>query len=239
MVRICAVVGCSSSTYFLKKWHEKLCDEHGRKYGSCYCKPPFTLFPFPTERKDLDARRRWVKLINRMMTNGDDWQPTYQDRVCSLHFKDGEPSTIWPDPTEKLGFDPGKSKSRRGATKERPPDSEKIRHKCLKRAVRTVSNRAQVVPVKITPVLYDVEDAGKRAGSENRNAASDLLCSSGASLHDHAYSSSRALTESCPDCRDKQAKIAELEVCLKKLKDHLLYSQTNETNSSASIMQYY
>ena len=99
MVRICGITGCSNSTYKLDKWYSQLCKIHGLKFGSCVCKPPFVLFPFPLEKKKPDRRRKWIKVVNRKSTTGQNWAPTYQDRICSRHFKDGEPSETWPDPT--------------------------------------------------------------------------------------------------------------------------------------------
>lgn len=100
MGRICAVIGCSNSTFKLDKWYSQLCDRHGLKYGACVCTPSFVPFPFPLQNKDADGRRRWIKAINRKLPNGKNWQPTYGDRVCSYHFRDGQPSAAWPDPTK-------------------------------------------------------------------------------------------------------------------------------------------
>jgi hypothetical protein len=48
--------------------------------------PPVTLFPFPTEKKDQERRQRWIKNINRKDANtGKLWNPTYNDRVCSIY----------------------------------------------------------------------------------------------------------------------------------------------------------
>lgn len=104
MGRICSVTGCSNSTARLAKWMKIKCGIHERYFGSCYCKPPFVLFPFPTESKGLAARRRWVKAINRKTPSGANWHPSEDGRVCSVHFKDGEPTEQNPDPTEELGY---------------------------------------------------------------------------------------------------------------------------------------
>ena len=51
-----------------------------------------------------------MKLINRQEDNVNNkgsnklWEPRKQSRVCSLHFKDGMPTTVNPYPTEELGY---------------------------------------------------------------------------------------------------------------------------------------
>ena len=93
-MRICAVFGCSSSTYQLKKWRSGLCQLHVDCYrGKCGCPEPFKLFPFPTKKGDAEARNKWIKAINRKDTKtGINWQPNDDDRVCSKHFVGGQPT---------------------------------------------------------------------------------------------------------------------------------------------------
>ena len=73
---------------------------HGCKHfhDSCSCKKPFTLLPFPTEKKDPHARKIWIKTIARADSKGKNWQPQKYDRICSIHFKENGPY-----PTENLG----------------------------------------------------------------------------------------------------------------------------------------
>lgn len=53
-------------------------------------------FPFPTAKKDPYMRQLWTQLVRR----GDNWDgPKKHHRVCSRHFKDGEPSPQNPAPT--------------------------------------------------------------------------------------------------------------------------------------------
>ena len=60
---------------------------------SCICSQPFTLYSFPTERKDPDTRRRWIRLLNQKGEGTHtNWQPKRSSRVCSLHFPDGHPT---------------------------------------------------------------------------------------------------------------------------------------------------
>ncbi|XP_078252933.1 uncharacterized protein LOC144592278 [Rhinoraja longicauda] len=107
-MRICAILGCGSSTYHLSKWMHTVCDSHNCKFatGNCFCPPPFKLHPFPTEKRDGAARLRWTKLVNRKDGKGKNWQPDLKgnSRVCSKHFVDGEPTTINPDPVLNLGY---------------------------------------------------------------------------------------------------------------------------------------
>jgi len=61
----CVVVGCANGTRQLSEWKSRICAEHGVNYdvAHCICKPPFALFPFPTESKDIDGRRRWTAAV--------------------------------------------------------------------------------------------------------------------------------------------------------------------------------
>ncbi|XP_034026345.1 mitochondrial import inner membrane translocase subunit Tim21 isoform X2 [Thalassophryne amazonica] len=105
---ICAVQGCSNGKYKLDKWKLNACDVHpGTKKGcgSCICPPPFVLYPFPTERKDPNARKHWIRLINRKdIKTGKNWMPRHFSRVCSVHFPDGSPTDTHPYPTLNLGY---------------------------------------------------------------------------------------------------------------------------------------
>lgn len=51
---ICAVVGCSSSTYQLQKWRKGFCTTHNchRASQDCTCPELFQLYPFPTLKGD-------------------------------------------------------------------------------------------------------------------------------------------------------------------------------------------
>ena len=85
-MRICAVVGCSSSTYQLQKWRKGFCTSHNchRTSQDCTCPDLFQLYPFPTLKGDPEKRKEWVKSINRKNPKtGKNWQPSEDDRVCS------------------------------------------------------------------------------------------------------------------------------------------------------------
>ena len=103
----CAVVGCYNGSYKLKQWRSELCDEHcsNKGCGSCVCSPPFELFPFPTEKRKPATRKVWIQQINRKnVKSGKIWLPRSYDRVCSVHFKDKQPTEDHPFPTENLGL---------------------------------------------------------------------------------------------------------------------------------------
>ncbi len=106
-MRICSVTNCGNGTFQLEKWKQGHCAKHGCHlgFGACDCDPPFHLYTFPTEKRDADARRRWLKLINRKdpKTNKN-WVAKSFDRVCSTHFPDGRPTPAHPDPCLYLGY---------------------------------------------------------------------------------------------------------------------------------------
>ena len=106
-MRICAVVGCSSSTYQLQKWRKGFCTSHNchRTSQDCTCPDLFQLYPFPTLKGDHEKREKWVKSINRKNPKtGKNWQPSEDDRVCSKHFVDGQPTVDHPCPTVDMGY---------------------------------------------------------------------------------------------------------------------------------------
>ena len=104
--RNCVVVGCPNSWKRLNKWAKQTCTLHACLNGThtCDCEPPFKLFPFPTEKKDSEGRRRWTENIKREIRKGKVWTPKNSSRVCSVHFKDGQPTNENRDPTEDLGY---------------------------------------------------------------------------------------------------------------------------------------
>ena len=105
----CVVTGCSNGAYRLRKWKEELCNEHDckRKDVNCSCPAPFKMYPFPTEKKNPEARSSWIKLVNRLEAGSKNkfFIPSKDSRVCSKHFKDGEPTEQNPYPSEYLGYD--------------------------------------------------------------------------------------------------------------------------------------
>lgn len=103
MVRYCCNAGCTNNSNHILKWNKEFCTLHDRKYGQCFCLPPFQLITFPTERKDPEARKKWVKIVNRENHDGSNWQPTSYDRICSKHLKDGNPTVQNPYPSLHLG----------------------------------------------------------------------------------------------------------------------------------------
>ena len=91
-MRICAFTHCSKSTYTLNRWRKQLCSQHNQRHGMCSCAAPFSLFPFPTEKKNLNSRFEWARAVFRRNTAGKNWTPSPDDRICSDHFVDGKPT---------------------------------------------------------------------------------------------------------------------------------------------------
>ena len=91
--RNCVVVGCPNSGERLNKWAKQTCTVHACLNGThtCDCEPPFKLFPFPTEKKDSEGRRRWTENIKREIRKGKLRTPNNSSQVCSVHFQDGQP----------------------------------------------------------------------------------------------------------------------------------------------------
>ena len=102
---ICAVYGCSNGTYRMNKWKKSVCEVHPNiLHEDCGCLRPFHLHCFPSVLSNSERRKLWVQAIKRDTVDGKAWQPTDGDRVCSDHFKDGQPTSENPLPTLKLGY---------------------------------------------------------------------------------------------------------------------------------------
>ena len=102
MGKNCAVIGCSNSTVKIYKWRTMPCVVHEgkiRKECGCWLDPPYKLFCFPSQLKNLDARKRWIRCLKRENKDKSAWNPGVSDRICSFHFADGVPTVANPDPT--------------------------------------------------------------------------------------------------------------------------------------------
>lgn len=121
----CAVVKCFNNKRKLDKLLNLECDIHaGKRRADCSCPPPFRLYCFPGPKLYQDRRQRWVKLMKRTTAKNTPWLPKPSDRVCSLHFVDGEPTPQQhPDPSLHLGYDTAPVNPRRTL----------FRHPCPKR----------------------------------------------------------------------------------------------------------
>ena len=245
----CNIVGCSNSVYRLEKWYAQLCEVHGLKFGSCVCRPPFTLFPFPTERKDPEARKRWTKLVNRKTATGANWQPNAKSRICSTHFKDGEPTAAMPDPTEHLGYERAQpKKTRRDPPKERLPYSEVQKQRRPRKrkieAVETVEIEPATCQEEPDLQIDDGEglDAAKskkmNAEKENKDQDTKPVASKKTFLIDHDYTSTcmrSSKTDSCEGCRDAQKQILKLTNVNRKLRKEKMKSNDSKCNASYDI----
>jgi len=142
-VALCAVVGCHNSYYNLERWKQKYCDTHGSKMGigNCTCLPPFQLFPFPTERKDPEGRKIWIKYVSKKDTGtGKIWFPKEHSRICSDHFVDGKPTIEHPYPSLNVGHDITiQKKGRRTVLKHDLPvkKSKNFNRNCCQWSLRT------------------------------------------------------------------------------------------------------
>ncbi|CAC5355439.1 unnamed protein product [Mytilus coruscus] len=147
--RICCVVGCGNSTYHLNKWMKNLCPVHKCNFGtrSCDCEPPFKLFPFPTENKNPDLRRKWMIQVNRIdpITNKN-WTPKSHDRVCSNHFEECAPTEKCPYPSVNLGHTV--------KTTVRPSRKIILKHQFQKKS-KSVSENTSTIE---SSALQDIQD---------------------------------------------------------------------------------
>ena len=61
------------------------------------------LLPFPTERKDHERRKIFIRNVARKTADNKNWQPKSYSRICSLHFPDGGPTEQNPYPVLHVG----------------------------------------------------------------------------------------------------------------------------------------
>ena len=129
----CAVIGCSNSTYSLKKWKSKPCDKHETANKmNCSCEAPFKLFCFPSTLRNSRDRSKWVALLRRETPSKGKWEPCKSDRVCSDHFVDKEPTAENPEPTQNLGYEKQlRVKARRTLHKNSLPQKDMHEHSSM------------------------------------------------------------------------------------------------------------
>lgn len=212
MVRVCAIIGCINSTRLLNAWYIQLCDVHGLKNGSCICHPPFTLFPFPSEKQQPEKRKHWIRMVNRKDKDGGDWQPKSYDRICSRHFKEREPTDSWPVPTENVGYQipSSASKSPRQPPKEKSPHSQVLQEAKAKRKHKrdlpSTSRSVEDVDIKLEDAEDEIETPPMKKTFQNRND------------HDYVKSTSKS---DCLQCRGKEEHIQNLDTIIMKLRNQL------------------
>ena len=128
----CAVIGCTNGSYGLDKWKQLECKTHpGQLHKVCGCEPPYTLFCFPSTKRNKEKIDKWTSLLRRRNQNFTKWIPKKSDRVCSDHFVDKVPTIANPNPTIKMGYDlKEKAKEpRRSLNKTLPQDGASCRKK--------------------------------------------------------------------------------------------------------------
>ena len=161
--RNCVVVGCPKSGKRLNKWAKQTCAVRTCLSGThtCDCEPPFKLFPFPTEKKDGEGRKRWTKNIKREIRKGKFWTPKKSSRVCSVHFKDGQPTKVNPDLTEDLGYNFNSKVV--GGKRKNPLDRSKIIHE--KKPRKTKKSGEEFSEVLVEQEIPNHSDTCNRTGN--------------------------------------------------------------------------
>lgn len=207
-MRLCAVVGCSNGTFQLEKWKSEDCLKHGIKngLGSCDCPQPFQLYPFPTDKKDSDGRRRWNKLMNKTdPKTKKNWVNTKYDRVCSRHFPEGKPTPAHPDPVLHLGYTRPTSEQR--VTAKRPPPSR------------------VAIP----------EPSEKKQRIECMDEVDVVMTSTEEEELDHGYTKTYKCDCredcDCPGCFSKQVRINSLENRVEQLEQEVLSLKAQQVKS--------
>ncbi|XP_071478839.1 uncharacterized protein [Diadema antillarum] len=98
----CAVFGCKNSSNKLRKWKLAVCEFHTPlTHDECACVQPYQMHRFPNGVRTESAAKlkEWLKNINRKS-----FFPNANSRVCSVHFKDGRPTSDYPYPVLRMGY---------------------------------------------------------------------------------------------------------------------------------------
>ena len=80
------------------KWYHcaaEGCTSDDRKRAKYPYMQKVQFFPFPTKKKNPKLREKWLQLLRR---DEKFFEPNFKQRVCSLHFIDGEPTKEHPYP---------------------------------------------------------------------------------------------------------------------------------------------
>ena len=206
-MRICAVVGCSNSTYQLQKWRKGFCTSHNCHSASqdCVCPDLFQLYPFPTLKGDPEKRNEWVKSFNRKNPKtGKNWQPSEDDRVCSKHFVDGQPTVAHPCPTVDMGYN-------------YQPKKHQVR---AARKTRTTQKFTKYSPAEKKPKT-EVDQTDVKGDSSGEAELKQTVVNMNKSIkHDHDYIYECDCVENCvcSGCFKKQKVIDKLQLELEGLK---------------------
>ena len=209
--RNCVVVGCPNSGKRLNKWAKQTCTVHACLNGThtCDCEPPFKLFPFPTEKKDSEGRRRWTENIKREIRKGKVWTPKNSSRVCSVHFKDGRPTNENPDPTEDLGYNLNSKVV--GGKRKSPLDRSKIIPEKKPRKAKKSGEEVSEVLVE-----QEIPNHSDTCVSENTATAPETTANSG---NCSTVPEAEFFVNNC--CPEKDLRIQELQEQLKKAENEL------------------
>ena len=105
MIRICAFKHCSNSTYTLSRWSRLTVLKYRRRRtdDACQCPPSFTIDTFSTEKRELAVRFKGTKSVYRKRTNGINWLPSADERICYIYFINGKLTASHRYLTQSLG----------------------------------------------------------------------------------------------------------------------------------------
>lgn len=195
----CAVIGCTNSSYTLKKWKKEVCSIHNTPKKVCECQRPFHLFFFPSELRNSVARKRWIQIVRRTARNKKEWKPGTSDRICSNHFVNGEPTLENPDPILDLGYEK-EMKSKRRVLKR---GSVSLQKKSKK--IRSLEN----VDTSLESPIFE-EDIPTTSSNNNLGLETHWA------LADHSYCAKEG-AHNCSGCCDKAELIKSLVRKINKL----------------------
>ena len=105
----------------------------------CLClQPTYRLFKFPSILRNGEKREKWIGQLRRENRDKTTWKPCDNDRVCSDHFFDGEPTVSHPFPELKLSYEKQIPQPRRQIF-EHPGPPKKARKHIIAETVQTSS----------------------------------------------------------------------------------------------------
>lgn len=193
--RQCCVVNCHNSGRKLQTWLEEICAIHGVIHRSCTCEETYRLFPFPTEKKDPQGRREWIRLVGRKSEKKTNkiWIPNEDSRVCSKHFVDESPTDSHPYPTLAMGHELS--------------NTPKARKKPSRRVDIVTPKRSSPMPQQITSAHSESSIQVPQSHSVSEDVATVF--------HDHNYEWQGKT--GCDGCNTKDDTIRRLKKMNQKL----------------------
>ena len=76
----CSVINCTNYTKKISKWKKEICEKHGETHENCACVQPYYLYCFPSIKRNLEHRKKWIEALRRVNADKSTWEPADSSR---------------------------------------------------------------------------------------------------------------------------------------------------------------